>query len=217
MSRLLTYPSNGYRAIDCPQCRQEVRVDLHGDQLRFACRGQCGADVAALVNSDQIRDELRERSRGELLRFVWAAELRAAAPPEPPWVWRGYAARGAVVLVAGKPKTGKSTFLCALIEAVAAAAPSFLGRPVWDGPVVYISEEGAGTLAHKLPASDRVRVLARDAAWPLPAWPALVEAAVAEAERIGAVMLAVDALSFWAGLEDGQENDAGAVQATSAS
>jgi hypothetical protein len=60
VSRPLTYESNGYWAIDCPQCRQEVRVDLHGDRLSYSCRAQCGADIAALVDKDKIRDELRE-------------------------------------------------------------------------------------------------------------------------------------------------------------
>jgi hypothetical protein len=60
MSRLLTYESNGYRAIDCPQCRQEVRVDLYGDRLGYSCRGQCGADIPALVDEDELREELRE-------------------------------------------------------------------------------------------------------------------------------------------------------------
>jgi AAA domain-containing protein len=146
------------------------------------------------------------------LRFVSGAELHALTPPEPPWVWEGYAAEGTVVLAAGKPKAGKSTFACALTEAIVAGAP-FLGRAVKGGPVVYVSEEGPGTLAHKMPASERLRVLTRDAAWPKPRWPELVTAAVAEAQRVGAVLLVVDALSFWARFGEGQEKDSAAAQA----
>jgi AAA domain len=146
------------------------------------------------------------------LKFVSAAELRAATPVEPNWLWAGYLAPGAVTMLAGKPKSGKSTLACAVIEAVATEGGTFLGRAISAGPVVYVAEEAAGTLAHKLPATDRVRVLTRDAAWPRPAWPALVAAAVAESTRIGAVLLVIDALAFWAGFTEGQEKDAGAAQ-----
>src|ERR1700733_6248022 len=43
------------------------------------------------------------------IRFVSPVELRASVPPEPPWIWGGYIARGAVTVLAGKPKAGKST------------------------------------------------------------------------------------------------------------
>ena len=79
--------------------------------------------------------------------------------------------------------------------------------------MVYVSEEGAGTLRHKIPATDRLRVLTRDAAWPKPTWPELVTGSVAEALRVDAVMLVIDALSFWASIREGQGRDAGAMQA----
>ena len=41
MSGRLTYARNGYRAIDCPRCGQEARVDLYGDRLAVECRAQC--------------------------------------------------------------------------------------------------------------------------------------------------------------------------------
>ena len=146
------------------------------------------------------------------LRFAWASELRDATPEEPPWVVTGYLARGAVTMVAGKPKAGKSTWAWAVADAVAVEAASFLGRQVAGGPVVFVTEEGAGTLRHKLPGA-AVRVLTRDAAWPKPRWSELVRAAVAEARRIGAALLVIDALSFWAGFGENQEKDAGAAQA----
>jgi hypothetical protein len=146
------------------------------------------------------------------LRFMWAAELAAATPAEPDWLLHGYLAPGAVTLLAGKPKAGKSTLAWAAAEAVASDAGTFLGRPVAAGPVVYLTEEGAGTLAHKLPDAP-IRVLTRDAAWPKPPWPALVAAAVAEAARVEAAILVIDALAFWAGFSEGQEKDAGAAQA----
>jgi hypothetical protein len=105
---------------------------------------------------------------GRALAFVTAAELRRATPVEPPWVWRHYIAAGTLTVLAGKPKTGKSTlafaFAFALVEALAAGADTFLGCQLAGGPVVYVSEEGAASLRHKLPDSDRVHVLTREAA-----------------------------------------------------
>jgi len=78
---------------------------------------------------------------------------------------------------------------------------------------VYVTEEGPATLAHKLPSSDAVRVLTRDAAWPKPSWPKLIEAAVAEARRVSAGLLVIDTFAFWAALAAEREKDAGAAQA----
>lgn len=147
------------------------------------------------------------------LPFVGAADLRDYTPDEPEWLWRGYLAVGAVTLLAGKPKSGKSTLACALVDAMVAHADTFLGREIGDPLViVYVSEEGPTTLAHKLPASNRVRVLTRDAAWPKPTWPALVAAAATEAHRLSTSLIIIDALSFWASFGPDQEKDAGAAQ-----
>lgn len=147
------------------------------------------------------------------LRFVSAAELRTHAPDEPPWIWRDYLAPGAVTIVAGKPKVGKSTLAFALADALAQRAPAFLGRELDGGPVVYVSEETIGTLAHKLPAVDDLRVLSRDLAWPKPSWGELIGAAVAEAKRVGAVALVIDTLAYWAAMPSHREKDAGSAQA----
>jgi hypothetical protein len=57
-----TYANNGYRALSdgCPKCGQEVRVDLRGDRLDYADRGDCGCDIAAHVDEDQLREHLRD-------------------------------------------------------------------------------------------------------------------------------------------------------------
>lgn len=174
-------------------------------------RGALAEEIVALEALERGRSEAEAESR-RTLEFVSAGDLLTSAPPEPPWVWRGYAAKGAVTLLAGKPKAGKSTLALALTEAVAAGAPHFLEKAISGGPVVYVSEEGAGTLGHKLPRSEAVRVLTRDLAWPKPAWRDLVSAVVAEAARVGAVLAVVDTLSFWGALPAEREKDAGAAQ-----
>jgi len=143
--------------------------------------------------------------------FVGADELRDSTPVEPDWALAGYIAAGAVTVLAKKPKAGGSTLLLGMLAAIASGADTFLGQPVSGGPVVYVSEESASTLAHKLPGTGRIRVMTRDAAWPRPTWPALIAAAAAEAHRVGASVLAIDTLAYWAALGKDAENDAGAI------
>lgn len=144
--------------------------------------------------------------------FLSPDELLASVPPEPPWVMEGYLAANGLTVLAGKPKAGKSTLGAAIAKAVCGSASEFLGRRVMTGPVVYVSEEGAATLAHKV-AGDTLRIATRDTAWPRPDWVPLIAAAKSEAQRVGAVLLVFDTFAFWAGLGPESEKDAGAVQA----
>jgi hypothetical protein len=146
------------------------------------------------------------------LRFLTPAEIRDATPVEPEWIWQGFAARGSVTLLGGKPKCGKSTLILAAVDAITAGASSFLGRTITGTPVVYVSEENTATLAHKLPASPDVRILTRDNAWPKPDWTELVSATVNEATDFGAELVVIDTLAFWAAMAAEREKDAGAAQ-----
>jgi hypothetical protein len=185
-----------------------------------------GEDLASLLAASNDRvgllvDLLVESERGEeidqakRLPWRWAGELVAEAPDEPLWVFEGYVAAGAKTLLAGLPKGGKTTLIAALIEAVASSAQSFLGRRVGGGAVVLASEEGDSTLGPKLRGlpDGRVRVLNRDAAWPKPPWVDMIGDAVREAKTIGAILLVIDSMAFWAALEPEREKDSGAAQA----
>jgi hypothetical protein len=149
------------------------------------------------------------------LPWRWSQEIVEATPEEPGWLWQGYLARGLKTTAAGLPKAGKSTLAAALIEAIAGDLETFLGREVIGGPVLLLSEEGDGTLAPKLRGMPerRVRVLNRDAIFPKPSWAQLIADATREAAEIGAVLLVIDSLAFWAAFEPERENDAGATQA----
>jgi hypothetical protein len=150
------------------------------------------------------------------LTFRTPAEIRASAPPEPDWVLNGYAAGGCITAQAAPPKHGKTTLALAAADAVASEALSFLGRAINGGPVVIVSEETTVTLLHKLPISERVSILTREAAWPKPPWPELLAAAVEEAVRIDARLLIIDTLPYWAGMAADKEKDAGAALAVMA-
>jgi AAA domain len=200
----------------CPECGTYSELDelpLTITSRGFIrCAHGCDQDKIAAAAMGQVSPA--EPSGGEaVLRFMSAAELKAHTPAEPDWIVEGYLALGNITLLAGKPKAGKSRLCLDLTAAVAHDAGSFLGKPLYGGAVVYVSEEGAATLAHKLPDSERVSILTRENAWPKPEWSSLVEAAVAEAERIGAKLLVIDTLAYWAGMPAEREKDSGAALA----
>jgi hypothetical protein len=126
-----------------------------------------------------------------------------------------YIARGAITLLAGKPKAGKSTWAWAASDAIAQGAATFLGRAITQTGVIYVSEEGGTTIRPKLPANiDTFHILTRDAAWPRPSWEQLIAGAVEKAKATAAGLLIIDTATYWAGLAGEQGNDAGHVTRT---
>jgi hypothetical protein len=86
-------------------------------------------------------------------------------PTVPPtrWLWDGYLARGAITLLTGRWKTGKTTLLAGLLRSLAAGEP-FLGRACVPSDAVVVSEESRqmwATRLNTIPIGERVRLLAR--------------------------------------------------------
>jgi hypothetical protein len=74
-------------------------------------------------------------------RLMTAAEiLRAADDPDPAWLMDGLLPSGGLSVLAGRPKSGKSTLARALAVAVAQGR-LFLGREVRQGAVLIVSLE----------------------------------------------------------------------------
>jgi hypothetical protein len=147
------------------------------------------------------------------LRFMTARELRSMTPEEPTWIWDGILYEGGITALVAPPKIGKSTFTAALARAVAGFEDEFVGRAIVGTPVVYLSEESAVSFRDKLPDTDALSVVTREHAWPLPAWPAVIEAALAEADRMVSRLIVIDTLAFWAAMGPEREKDAGAALA----
>lgn len=154
---------------------------------------------------------------GPAFAFLGPAELCAQSPAEVPWLWQPYLARGAVTVLAGREKVGKSTLLWALIAALLHGEP-FCDRPVTRTPVVVLTEETGLSLAQKLArlgldGAAPLAVRPRSGLTTRPRWEEAVRTAGLEAERLGAGLVVVDTLSWWASLAPEAENDAGAMTA----
>ncbi len=72
---------------------------------------------------------------------VWLDEMPSAAGShEPPWVWRGYLARGHITLMTSQWKMGKTTLLAVLLSRMAAGG-ALAGLGVASGRAAVVSEE----------------------------------------------------------------------------
>jgi hypothetical protein len=137
------------------------------------------------------------------------------APEQTPWLWQGYLARGALTVLGAREKAGKSSLTWALI-AVLLSGRDFCGRPTSPTPVVVLTEEPPPSVAEKLErfgiAPDApLSILTRADVRGRPQWDAVVAAAGAEAERLGAGIIVINPLAFWAALPPDAENSAGAM------
>jgi DNA polymerase-1 len=101
-----------------------------------------GRDVRAIIEGAQPYNPTAVGVPGRTSpRILTAAEfLEEAESPEPEWVVDGLVPSGGVVLLVGRPKSGKSTLARTLAVAVAQGRP-FLGRGVRQGAVLLISLE----------------------------------------------------------------------------
>jgi hypothetical protein len=81
--------------------------------------------------------------------FITAADFADMVPPTVTWLAGPWVAAGAVTLLDGKAKSGKTSFLSQLVSAVSTGGP-FLGRPTTKTRVVYATEEGETTFRQTL-------------------------------------------------------------------
>ncbi len=137
--------------------------------------------------------------------IVGIDDYRAGVPTEIPWRCTLIAYSGGVTLIAGPPKSGKST-LAAQLQRCCETGEPFLGAwAVTVGPVLLVTEEGGIAVVYKTNGLHRLDILDRRAAAGLTF--AQVLAAVGQwgAAHPGGLVF-IDTLAIWAGIEN--ENDA---------
>src|SRR5262249_21140348 len=143
------------------------------------------------------------------LAFLSADQYLAREPEAVEWIWRGFLAEGAVTMLSGPPKRGKSTVVWSLVDALRRRADRFLGRELAPRPVVFLSEEGPSSLRPKVAGGSGLSLLDRSATFPRRPWSDLVALAAEELARVGRGLLVVDTLAWWANLGPDGEKDAG--------
>lgn len=148
------------------------------------------------------------------LVFHTARHIGESTPAEPEWIVFGYVASGALSELDGKIKGGKTTLVMAMVAATLEGHP-FLGKPTKRVPVVYLTEQGPASFRETLRRAglleaDDLHVLSWNDAQGI-SWPKIVDAARQRAKAVGAGLLVVDTLAYWAGLRGDAENNAGAA------
>lgn len=160
-------------------------------------------------SAEQHAPSWRWRTPGEILRE------NADNPRE--WLVPDLLPFGALVLLMGLAKrAGKST-LAWILAAQGECGGECLGGPLPVTRAVIATEEADPDLVRKIQdlrlEASGVRVVSRSTLRGVPDLVRLLEDAMQQAKETGARLLVIDTFSFWAALEDGRENDAGAVTA----
>jgi hypothetical protein len=166
---------------------------------------------------EQAKVSFRQVSPGGLggkkkLAFGPLSSMLENVPQEPAWIWDGYLAPGALTLLAGRPKVGKTMFGFGLFASLVAGEP-FCERETRRSGVLLLSEEREGTLAEKArdwSLNGHVHLLMRHQANEHE-WRAVVAEASDYCELQNLGVLIVDTWDKWTGLKGDAENNAGAV------
>lgn len=165
------------------------------------------------TEEDDVDGAADEGQTETSLPFRLVTDLINETPEQPDWLWEGLIARGAITLLVGAPKGGKTTFADALIGAMGRGDP-FLGRRTRRTKVVFLTEERPDTFVEKARRFEllgvEVYVLFRHETFGL-SWEDVANEATRFAKEVGADLLVVDTFADWAGLRGDAENDAGAI------
>jgi hypothetical protein len=138
----------------------------------------------------------------------------AELPEEPEWLWRGFLAPGSLTMLSGFPFAGKTMIVGALLRAMD-NGEAFLGYTTRRATAVVVSEEDDATLRARAQTLGLLDLgseyLSRNHGALSDDWPALVSATTEHALAHGHSLLVFDTFPGLAGLDDEQENDAGAI------
>jgi DnaB-like helicase N terminal domain/AAA domain len=158
------------------------------------------ADVLREIDSGLIERGFGQKQSSNLFRTAvdFAKDSQVAE-----FVVKPYLLAGAVTELVAKIKAGKTTYILAEIVRLA----------LDKGPVVYLTEQPAASFRVAL---ERARLLERENLFILPFnavvgmdWPAIAKLSLEKCRETSAVLLVVDTLSHFCGLDEDSENDSG--------
>ena len=128
----------------CLNCFQRVQAS-NGDHAT----GEGFSSFLPTPRGEKNEKKVEDASSGSTEPFAAPmSEKLANVPSQPNWLWEGYLSPGAITLLAGRPKVGKTTLLFPLIAALE-RGESFLDRPTIPTRALMLSEEREQTLAEK--------------------------------------------------------------------
>jgi putative DNA primase/helicase len=147
--------------------------------------------------------------------FRTARQVAEATPEVAEWVVQPWVAKGSITELDGKIKYGKTTAAMAMCKAAVTGTP-FLGVPTGKTKVVYLTEQPSRSFREALRRaglldSDDLHCLFWHDTRHLN-WKQIVGMAALYAGDIGANLLVVDTLAWWAGLRGEAENSTGEAQ-----
>jgi hypothetical protein len=159
-------------------------------------------EILREIDSAHIGMEFGHKESESLFRT--AADL-AGESEVAEFVVKPYVLAGAVTELVAKIKAGKTTYILAEI----------VRQALKKGLVVYLTEQPPASFRVAL---ERAGLLGRDDLIVLPFnlvigldWPVIAKLALAKCKGTAAVLLVVDTLSHFCGLDDDSENDSGAA------
>jgi hypothetical protein len=203
-------PADSERSSGVPSTPE---ASVHAALGASSGEGSRGSPPVSEFDSGTNGSALPERNESPpALPFALLSYTLANVPAEPVWAWDGYLAPGALTLLAGRPKVGKSTLVFALIDALA-HGKNFLGRRTRSVGVLLLTEEREGTLAEEArrwELNGSIHVLMRHQAQGC-RWADAVAQAVSYCRDHDLGVLVVDTFDKWTGLRGDAENNAGSV------
>jgi DNA-binding transcriptional ArsR family regulator len=122
-----------------PPDPEQVRIEREAERV-------LNADTAEPI--EQLKSASRRRQTAPLI--VSLVEFLGGSEDDAAWLVDHLAARGALVVVAGLPKVGKSTFVYGLLGALTGSVDRFVGLPAGSTAALLMTEEPPATVEEKV-------------------------------------------------------------------
>lgn len=199
---------------------QQEHPDIVAALDEDAAKAVLSGDVDHGLQTERaVREQMRtpaDEPGPRPVRIFAVPELSEVQHANIEWILPDYVAKTLITQLTGPPKEGKSTFLAAMVAAVAAGR-TFIGRQTTKTRALYFTEEGAATflsLMRRVCAQDEdgIRVLLRSEVFGL-TWADVCEVLQGYCREHEIGLLIVDTFTDLAGLAGEDENVSGPVLA----